>query len=62
MPRLLSLRPQLGSQFRTKAEPAGRAEADCWVPGKNFTKTLQGPPSGPFCRNLDESPPPEAKA
>lgn len=52
---------QLGSQFRSKAEPAGHTEGDTWVPGNNVTHTLQGTPRGPYCRDLDE-PPPEAKA
>lgn len=52
---------QLGSQHRSKAEPAGHTEGDTWVPGSNVTRTLQGTPSGPYCRDLDE-PPPEAKA
>ncbi len=52
---------QLGSQHRNKAEPAGHTEGDRWVAGTNVTRTLQGPPSGPYCRNLDELPA-EAKA
>jgi hypothetical protein len=32
---------QAGSQFRHKAEPAGYAKGDAWVPGKNVTMTLQ---------------------
>lgn len=54
--------PKLGSQFRTKAEPAGHAEGDKWVPGTNFSKTLQEKPPGPFCRDLDEPPPEQPKA
>lgn len=48
---------QKGSQFRSKAEPAGAVKGDTWVPGTNFTKTLQEAPSGPYCRNIDEAPP-----
>jgi NADH dehydrogenase (ubiquinone) flavoprotein 2 len=52
-------KPKQGSQFRSKAEPAGHVKGDTWVPGTNYTKTLQGKPSGPYCRSLDDPPPAE---
>ena len=52
---------QMGSQFRSKAEPAGVVNGNEWIPAKNVTRTLAGTPSGPYCRNLDD-PPAEAAA
>ena len=48
--------PKAGSQYRWKAEPAGAVvDGQRWVasdPGAS--KTLQGDPPGPYCRDLDE--------
>lgn len=43
-PNMSAAWPQAGSQFRHKAEPAGHAKGDAWVPGKNVTMTLQVTP------------------
>jgi len=50
--------PRLGSQYRQRAEPAGAVlnKGEKWVEVKGHT-TLQGPPRGPFCRDLNAQPP-----
>lgn len=53
--------PKLGSPHRNRAEAVGHTEGDRWVAAEPATKTLQGTPSGPYCRDLDEIPP-EVKA
>ncbi|KAG1675386.1 hypothetical protein FOA52_012305 [Chlamydomonas sp. UWO 241] len=46
--------PKVGSQYRSKAEPAGAMINGKWVPEKAGTvHTLTGTPTGPYCRNLD---------
>jgi NADH dehydrogenase (ubiquinone) flavoprotein 2 len=54
--------PKAGSQHRWKAEPAGAVvEGSRWEPSDpGASKTLQGPPPGPYCRDLDDGE--EAKA
>ena len=58
--------PKVGSQHRSKAEPAGAVVQGKWVssaPGEEGM-TLAGTPPGPYCRNLDEeaaAPPPPPK-
>jgi NADH dehydrogenase (ubiquinone) flavoprotein 2 len=48
-------KPRLGSQHRSKAEPAGAVVGNKWVPAKG-AETLMGTPRGPYCRNLDDPP------
>ncbi|KIY97508.1 NADH dehydrogenase (ubiquinone) flavoprotein 2 [Monoraphidium neglectum] len=51
-------KPRVGSQHRSKAEPAGAVAGDKWVPSSG-TQTLTGTPRGPYCRDLtDPTPPP----
>lgn len=45
-------KPRVGSQFRSKAEPAGCVANGKWNPS-NGTQTLTGTPRGPFAPNLD---------
>jgi NADH dehydrogenase (ubiquinone) flavoprotein 2 len=45
-------KPALGSQHRSKAEPAGAVQFGKWVPSSG-TMTLTGPPKAPYCRDLD---------
>jgi NADH dehydrogenase (ubiquinone) flavoprotein 2 len=45
--------PKAGSQFRSKAEPAGAIVNGKWVPSPGGFQTLVGPPPGPYCRDLD---------
>jgi NADH dehydrogenase (ubiquinone) flavoprotein 2 len=45
--------PQVGSQFRMKAEPAGAVVGGKWVPHSEGQTTLMGTPRGPYCRDLD---------
>jgi NADH dehydrogenase (ubiquinone) flavoprotein 2 len=45
-------KPRMGSQYRSKAEPAGAVANGKWVPKEGST-TLSGPPRGPYCRDLD---------
>mmetsp|Transcript_14570 Transcript_14570/g.41510 ORF Transcript_14570/g.41510 Transcript_14570/m.41510 type:complete len:318 (-) Transcript_14570:1049-2002(-) len=46
--------PKKGSQHRWKAEPSGAVVGgEKWVPSEG-SKTLQGTPPGPYCRDLDE--------
>ena len=54
--------PKVGSQHRSKAEPAGAVVSGKWVPNPPGAEaqTLTGEPHGPFCRNLDEEPEPIA--
>jgi len=47
--------PDVGSQHRKKAEPAGAVVNDKWVPSEGL-RTLTTPPRGPYCRDLDASP------
>lgn len=42
---------KIGSQHRDKCEPAGVVVGDKWV-AMEGTETLQGPPPGPYCRDL----------
>lgn len=51
-------KPKIGSQHRSKAEPAGAVIGGKWVPSKPTPEqmTLMGEPPGPYCRNLDEVP------
>ncbi len=45
-------KPRQGSQFRSKAEPAGAVHSgDKWVPSQG-TQTLTGEPRGPYAPNL----------
>lgn len=44
--------PKVGSQHRTKAEPAGCVANDKWMPSEGM-QTLTGTPPGPYCRDLD---------
>jgi NADH dehydrogenase (ubiquinone) flavoprotein 2 len=58
--------PKMGSQHRSKAEPAGAVVNGKWVadmPGPEG-QTLMGTPPGPYCRDLDatEAPPAPPKA
>lgn len=53
-------KPKAGSQHRSKAEPAGAVVGGKWVANKPETMTLMGEPPGPYCRNLDEEPAPQA--
>jgi len=61
--------PKVGSQHRSKAEPAGAVVDGQWVPSapNAAEMTLTGEPSGPYCRDLDvepegpPAPPPAAK-
>jgi hypothetical protein len=50
-------KPKLGSQHRSKAEPAGAVVGDKWI-AANGGETLMGKPPGPFCRDLTDPPPP----
>lgn len=50
--------PKIGSQYREKAEPDGVVNGGKWTQTKGGETTLQGEPSGPFCRNLDDEPTP----
>ncbi|WIA20676.1 hypothetical protein OEZ85_005051 [Tetradesmus obliquus] len=50
-------KPRVGSQHRSKAEPAGAVVKDKWVPAKGG-ETLMGKPPGPYCRDLTDPPPP----
>jgi NADH dehydrogenase (ubiquinone) flavoprotein 2 len=43
----------MGSQHRTKAEPAGAVVGGKWVAKEGGQTTLMGPPRGPYCRDLD---------
>lgn len=57
---------QKGSQYRSKAEPAGSVSSGNWVPKAEGAATLRfeatgGKPPGPFCRDLDAEPPKEAQ-
>lgn len=46
--------PKKGSQHRWKAEPSGAVVGgEKWVPSEG-SKTLQGTPPGPYCRDLDD--------
>ena len=45
-------KPRLGSQHRSKADPAGAVQFGKWVPSSG-TMTLTGTPKGPYCRDLD---------
>lgn len=59
-------KPRLGSQHRSKAEPAGAVVNGKWVASTPpaEAQTLTGPPPGPYCRDLTDEPesthPPEA--
>ncbi|CAG9460694.1 unnamed protein product [Pedinophyceae sp. YPF-701] len=55
-------KPKTGSQYRSKAEPAGAIvnRGEKWVPMQGHT-TLTGDPPGPRCRDLDAPPPPPPK-
>jgi hypothetical protein len=53
--------PQVGSQHRAKAEPAGAVTGDKWVPKEGHT-TLTSPPNKPFCRDLTDAPPAQPAA
>ena len=44
--------PKVGSQHRSKCEPAGVVYEDKWVPTPEGTETLMGTPRGPYCREL----------
>ncbi|KAL4444855.1 hypothetical protein ABPG77_003905 [Micractinium sp. CCAP 211/92] len=57
-------KPKVGSQHRSKAEPAGAVVNGKWVPSKPGADglTLTGEPPGPYCRNLDEPAPEQAAA
>lgn len=57
-------KPKVGSQHRSKAEPAGAVVDGKWVPSKPGAEgmTLMGEPPGPYCRNLDEPAPEQAAA
>lgn len=52
--------PKAGSQYRTKAEPAGAIANGKWIPNPPGTEsqTLTGTPPGPYCRDLDSKPEP----
>lgn len=55
--------PKAGSQYRSKAEPAGAVvDGSTWVSNEphESSRTLMGPPPGPYCRDLDAATPPEA--
>eukprot|EP00879_Flechtneria_rotunda_P001051 GHRR01001189.1.p1 GENE.GHRR01001189.1~~GHRR01001189.1.p1 ORF type:complete len:295 (+),score=104.56 GHRR01001189.1:317-1201(+) len=54
-------KPRVGSQHRSKAEPAGAIVGDKWVPLKGH-ETLMGEPSKPYCRSLDDPPPAQPAA
>lgn len=54
-------KPRLGSQHRSKAEPAGAVVGDKWVPAKG-ADTLAGTPRGPYCRDLSDPPPAQPAA
>lgn len=54
-------KPRLGSQHRSKAEPAGAVQNGKWVPCSGAT-TLTGTPRGPYCRDLSDPPPPPPPA
>jgi len=49
--------PQVGSQHRDVAEPAGAVQFGKWV-AKSGNTTLTGAPLAPYCRSLDDPPPP----
>ena len=53
-------KPRLGSQYRSKAEPAGAIinRGEKWVPQEGV-QTLMGALPGPYCRDLGEIPPPK---
>lgn len=57
-------KPKAGSQYRSKAEPAGAVANGKWVPNPPppDAQTLVGQPPGPYCRNLEEEPAVEAPA
>lgn len=57
-------KPKVGSQHRSKAEPAGAVCGNKWVPNPPGADslTLQGEPRGPYCRDLDEPDPEPAAA
>ena len=44
---------QAGSQYRSKADPAGQVQGDKWIAGKlEGRTTLLGEAAGPRCRDL----------
>eukprot|EP00775_Hariotina_reticulata_P009255 gene9255-9421_t len=53
--------PKRGSQYRSKAEPAGAVAGGKWIPCKG-TDTLTGPPNKPYCRDLSDPPPAQPAA
>lgn len=53
-------KPKVGSQHRSKAEPAGAVADGKWVPDKppaDYKVLASDFVPKPFCRNLDEAPP-----
>lgn len=51
---------QVGSQHRSKAEPAGVITNDKWVEKSDGYLSLTEDPPGPYCRDLTDPPkPPE---
>eukprot|EP01025_Chloroclados_australasicus_P068458 TRINITY_DN9511_c1_g1_i1.p2 TRINITY_DN9511_c1_g1~~TRINITY_DN9511_c1_g1_i1.p2 ORF type:complete len:271 (-),score=34.74 TRINITY_DN9511_c1_g1_i1:450-1262(-) len=47
-------KPKIGSQFRSKSEPAGAVINDKWVACEG-SRTLTSEPRGPYCRNLEHA-------
>ncbi|KAK9841487.1 hypothetical protein WJX74_006659 [Apatococcus lobatus] len=52
-------KPEMGSRYRSKAEPAGAVMNGKWTPAQKTMPTLTEAPPGPFCRDLGEMPAPE---
>ena len=53
---------QMGSRYRTKAEPRGTSSTGKWQPTGQGVQTLLfesngGKPPGPYCRDLGDTPP-----
>jgi NADH dehydrogenase (ubiquinone) flavoprotein 2 len=51
-------KPKAGSQYRSKAEPAGCIAGGKWVPSSGGMQTLTGTPPGPYCRDVASVPGP----